>query len=122
MGNDPANVVDARIHRRERDESSAGRAGDHPGERGFSGPWRSPENQRGNLLRLHRSTQEVPRTGQMLLADEFIEGPRPHPFREGLSSRRSEEHTSELQSHLNLVCRLLLEKKKTTDVIICDYA
>src|SRR5260370_10070765 len=27
---------------------------------------------------------------------------------------RSEEHTSELQSHLNLVCRLLLEKKKQT--------
>src|SRR5260370_9269245 len=29
--------------------------------------------------------------------------------------RRSEEHTSELQSHLNLVCRLLLEKKKNTE-------
>src|SRR5260370_2035234 len=29
---------------------------------------------------------------------------------------RSEEHTSELQSHLNLVCRLLLEKKKTNFV------
>src|SRR5260370_12080765 len=29
-----------------------------------------------------------------------------------LSLLRSEEHTSELQSHLNLVCRLLLEKKK----------
>src|SRR5260370_14438797 len=29
---------------------------------------------------------------------------------------RSEEHTSELQSHLNIVCRLLLEKKKTTSV------
>src|SRR5580698_4108090 len=29
-----------------------------------------------------------------------------------LSRRRSEEHTSELQSHVNLVCRLLLEKKK----------
>src|SRR4051812_49823233 len=28
-------------------------------------------------------------------------------------STRSEEHTSELQSHVNLVCRLLLEKKKT---------
>src|SRR5260370_30338748 len=26
---------------------------------------------------------------------------------------RSEEHTSELQSHLNLVCRLLLEKKRS---------
>src|SRR5260370_16033482 len=30
----------------------------------------------------------------------------------GCTSFRSEEHTSELQSHLNLVCRLLLEKKK----------
>src|SRR5260370_28406864 len=29
---------------------------------------------------------------------------------------RSEEHTSELQSHLNLVCRLLLEKKKKKNV------
>src|SRR5438477_4626708 len=30
----------------------------------------------------------------------------------GRRRRRSEEHTSELQSHVNLVCRLLLEKKK----------
>src|SRR5260370_26913714 len=30
------------------------------------------------------------------------------------NANRSEEHTSELQSHLNLVCRLLLEKKKKT--------
>src|SRR5690242_7751640 len=30
----------------------------------------------------------------------------------GISGVRSEEHTSELQSHVNLVCRLLLEKKK----------
>src|SRR5467141_4231487 len=29
---------------------------------------------------------------------------------------RSEEHTSELQSHLNLVCRLLLEKKKKNKI------
>src|SRR5260370_26613829 len=32
--------------------------------------------------------------------------------RRALQKPRSEEHTSELQSHLNLVCRLLLEKKK----------
>src|SRR5260370_1826177 len=32
----------------------------------------------------------------------------------GTLKHRSEEHTSELQSHLNLVCRLLLEKKKKT--------
>src|SRR5260221_4590778 len=30
----------------------------------------------------------------------------------GASAKRSEEHTSELQSHSDLVCRLLLEKKK----------
>src|SRR5260370_23109819 len=31
--------------------------------------------------------------------------------------KRSEEHTSELQSHLNLVCRLLLEKKKKSMIL-----
>src|SRR5207302_8084771 len=36
---------------------------------------------------------------------------REHPAELGLG-RRSEEHTSELQSRENLVCRLLLEKKK----------
>src|SRR6266480_6412368 len=34
------------------------------------------------------------------------------PDRAGARPHRSEEHTSELQSHVNLVCRLLLEKKK----------
>src|SRR5260221_1516790 len=36
-------------------------------------------------------------------------------FRPGIDClHRSEEHTSELQSHSDLVCRLLLEKKKNT--------
>src|SRR2546430_4420357 len=39
------------------------------------------------------------------------------PRREGLR-RRSEEHTSELQSQSNLVCRLLLEKKKHTSPLV----
>src|SRR5260370_31543702 len=50
----------------------------------------------------------------------FTERVEPNPLRSPGSPRswvnssfeRSEEHTSELQSHLNLVCRLLLEKKK----------
>src|SRR2546422_7564124 len=33
------------------------------------------------------------------------------------NSRRSEEHTSELQSRLHLVCRLLLEKKKNKNIV-----
>src|SRR2546422_8347917 len=35
----------------------------------------------------------------------------------GSTGHRSEEHTSELQSRLHLVCRLLLEKKKNTHTI-----
>src|SRR2546429_4331467 len=44
-----------------------------------------------------------------LLALNEIFGPKPF----ALMKVRSEEHTSELQSRLHLVCRLLLEKKKT---------
>src|SRR3712207_8145752 len=36
-------------------------------------------------------------------------------------SARSEEHTSELQSRQYLVCRLLLEKKKTLELKLNDY-
>src|SRR5260370_19739237 len=60
-----------------------------------------------------RSTTETSRTGTR------NDMPTNLPVRSGSTSasssasrRRSEEHTSELQSHLNLVCRLLLEKKK----------
>src|SRR5690606_39350298 len=45
--------------------------------------------------------------------------PRPGPRPGRVVRRRSEEHTSELQSRENLVCRLLLEKKKCTKAI--DY-
>src|SRR5258707_2983020 len=38
-----------------------------------------------------------------------------------LPSRRSEEHTSELQSRQYLVCRLLLEKKKENLETYCSY-
>src|SRR5260370_13124732 len=52
--------------------------------------------------------------------DEYERQRGDRPPRESPSQRsrkpgaRSEEHTSELQSHLNLVCRLLLEKKKNS--------
>src|SRR5260221_9621970 len=42
--------------------------------------------------------------------------------RPSTTSSRSEEHTSELQSHSDLVCRLLLEKKKKKDDnLVTDY-
>src|SRR2546430_7677220 len=47
---------------------------------------------------------------------ETVSGLRREPaWWAGLYAARSEEHTSELQSQSNLVCRLLLEKKKTDD-------
>src|SRR5437773_9569541 len=44
----------------------------------------------------------------MVAGTVLVDGKRLHPG----SPERSEEHTSELQSHHDLVCRLLLEKKK----------
>src|SRR5438132_7351003 len=48
---------------------------------------------------------------EVLLPERFHAAHALH--REQYESVRSEEHTSELQSHSDLVCRLLLEKKKT---------
>src|SRR5687768_18072394 len=67
---------------------------------------------------LFRSGEEPRRT--FLYAGQFY---RQQPNWESLSAQwraltgheRSEEHTSELQSRLHLVCRLLLEKKKIYD-------
>src|SRR3989442_9456979 len=51
---------------------------------------------------------------------EQLEKPEPCSFRaaqvKDVKRTRSEEHTSELQSRPHLVCRLLLEKKKTTSM------
>src|SRR5260370_42064423 len=77
----------------------------------------------------HRSAPSVggPLGGKMVVevGSAIVRRERPPTFHavgspdrgaSGLPVRlvRSEEHTSELQSHLNLVCRLLLEKKKDT--------
>src|SRR5260370_27601355 len=69
-----------------------------------------------NQLRAQRMTQnELPSDGRPFPSDSGrSSGTAFHFFASDLAGngRRSEEHTSELQSHLNLVCRLLLEKKK----------
>src|SRR2546429_6214566 len=55
------------------------------------------------------------REGRRLLPDGDRAPPRAAARAPGrLRPERSEEHTSELQSRLHLVCRLLLEKKKET--------
>src|SRR2546426_7176544 len=49
---------------------------------------------------------------QRLHHDRVVEDSEGHPLEILFLSNRSEEHTSELQSPCNIVCRLLLEKKK----------
>src|SRR2546426_12445779 len=54
--------------------------------------------------------------GQLSLAPKF--GGSVQPRAQRIDQKRSEEHTSELQSPCNLVCRLLLEKKKKKTIKI----
>src|SRR2546429_6556295 len=64
--------------------------------------------------RIAQMKAHAQRTARLQLIAKMLEG---QPWQKamtdaGLSIGRSEEHTSELQSRLHLVCRLLLEKKK----------
>src|SRR5690606_42049632 len=71
---------------------------DQPSERAFS---TCSASRRSASTRSDRTARR-PTSGSVLLAASMSTG----------SMARSEEHTSELQSRENLVCRLLLEKKK----------
>src|SRR5699024_11998464 len=82
-----------------------------------------------NYVHVEMPSDSVPRYAQQLLYDMQRAGYIPiivHPERNRdflrdpqllytLIGMRSEEHTSELQSRFDLVCRLLLEKKKSNE-------
>src|SRR4051794_41401489 len=76
--------------------------------------FRSRSGRSRRLLRRRGSGARGPRTTAPRRRGAVVRGPR--------APLRSEEHTSELQSPVHLVCRLLLEKKKininTTTVIL----
>src|SRR2546430_13068316 len=86
----------------------------------FRSPQIDPEHAALPLGRLEDPAQHAERRGlpgavgpekpvQLATADPEVEAVHRHDPAE--APRRSEEHTSELQSQSNLVCRLLLEKK-----------
>src|SRR2546430_4318348 len=72
-------------------------------------PLRAPECERRSVRNLAR--ERLRRAGELRVGHDA----RHEPPLESLAGRRSEEHTSELQSQSNLVCRLLLEKKTIVD-------
>src|SRR2546422_8608486 len=57
----------------------------------------------------------APKEGRQCCGVAWAAGARRAVQLETLTALRSEEHTSELQSRLHLVCRLLLEKKKNVE-------
>src|SRR2546430_13512823 len=95
-------------------------------------PPRSPLFPYPTLSRSHHAAEHVPR--QRSVREQDVEprlgerrrvGVRRIALQIGRDARRSarsEEHTSELQSQSNLVCRLLLEKKKNNKHDLCPHA
>src|SRR5207248_7137605 len=65
-------------------------------------------------------TSQMPPTSRAQLHLESVLRLRPCRLLACKSPKRSEEHTSELQSPYDLVCRLLLEKKKTKYAITAE--
>src|SRR5258706_7072146 len=70
---------------------------------------------------LFRSPQYCQMAGDKNLRCAFPSAPLLPELSETRNASRSEEHTSELQSLTNLVCRLLLEKKKNTARYVTQY-
>src|SRR5690554_7371617 len=69
------------------------------------------------LFRSRRTSERRPPLRRLWLQSSPLRGSRLlASLRPSPSHRRSEEHTSELQSRPHLVCRLLLEKKKKTNL------
>src|SRR5438034_3408456 len=90
--------------------------------RGFSSRWRATIDAREWNAQLwakrgpgDRNRQRAKKQGPQ--TQRFWHWTRPEDFRAPRWSKsfRSEEHTSELQSHSDLVCRLLLEKKNNKE-------
>src|SRR5437879_8171981 len=76
-------------------------------ERGFPRPGRP--HQSNPFPAVHCEADAVERAQGAVLLDQIVDD---HLLRRSPRLQRSEEHTSELQSPMYLVCRLLLEKKK----------
>src|SRR5205807_7750602 len=78
--------------------------------------FRSPHDPPVAKLVVHGRRREVPHDRAVVLPGGHelpaVRREAHHVHLVGVAAQRSEEHTSELQSPCNLVCRLLLEKKK----------
>ncbi len=84
LGHGIANVLDAGLHRRQRDELRLRARGDQPRERGLAGAGRAPQDQRVRLSGRDGLVERLARGEQMRLPDELLERARAHAIGEGL--------------------------------------
>src|SRR5437868_7188278 len=80
------------------------RAGSNPAARTLSSAF-----ERKSGMGMHTKCMDVAQREREFVG---VRGPDAADYLQRMVSNRSEEHTSELQSRFDLVCRLLLEKKK----------
>src|SRR5688572_31577981 len=73
-------------------------------------------------LELQASAEEVARSMDYLFQSVEKTSASTTEMNASMNEMRSEEHTSELQSQSNLVCRLLLEKKKIISLSFAYFA
>src|SRR5699024_12806070 len=97
-----------------------GRLLSFPTRRSSDLPRRRPFRWPGRLVRLDRPGPRWPRGGTPTAraACAGRRSPRGPWYANSVPASRSEEHTSELQSRFDLVCRLLLEKKNKDNIKI----
>ena len=82
-GDDLADLLHPGQHRGERHEVGAGHRGHQRGEGGLPGARRPPQDHRVQLAALDGGAQDPPRTQQVLLPDDLVQGARPHAIGEG---------------------------------------
>ena len=80
FGHDLADFLDAGQDRAERDEPRLGRVGDDAGQRGLAGAGRPPQDDRLQQVALDRLAERLAGREELFLADELVEGARPHPL------------------------------------------
>src|SRR5260370_9324658 len=85
--------------------------------RSLKAPFNSPPHEILKTEQRFSGIQMTQSGGVALIEDSERRTRRVRTYLLDIDKQRSEEHTSELQSHLNLVCRLLLEKKKCLMII-----
>src|SRR3712207_7060650 len=83
--------------------------------------FRSPAAERGAAVTASDLTPELLEAGRVRAQAAGLELDWVEADAENLPFDRSEEHTSELQSRQYLVCRLLLEKKKTVEYCLSTH-